>query len=111
RGLQPEDSTGSVVSNLMGAFQLKAGTMSFPKLSFEVPGGAVILHGRYGLRSENLDFRGELRLQAKVSQTTHGIRSLLLNTFDPLFHKHGAGTWVPLKIQGTRSDPKFGVEF
>ena len=110
RGVEGDDDTASVVSNLAGRFQLRNAEMSFPFLSFEVPGGAVRLHGNYGLRSEQLGFHGELRLRAKLSQTTHGIKSLLLKPIDPLFHKKGAGTVLPIKVEGERSNPHFGLD-
>lgn len=68
------------------------------------------LHGNYGLRSEQLNFRGELRLQVKLPQATHGIKSLLLKPIDPLFHKKGAGTVLPIKVEGERSNPHFGLD-
>jgi hypothetical protein len=30
---------------------------------------------------------------------------------DPFFNKHGAGTELPVKISGTKSEPKFGLDF
>jgi hypothetical protein len=40
-----------------------------------------------------------------------GWKSILLRPVDPFFSKHGAGTEVPIKITGTRSEPKFGLDF
>lgn len=110
RGVQSTDDPASVTSNFAGQFRLRSAQMSFPYLSFGVPGGEVRLHGDYGLRSEQLDFRGELRLQARLSQTTHGIKSLLLKPVDPFFRKKGAGTVLPIKVQGERSNPHFGLD-
>jgi hypothetical protein len=36
-------------------------------------------------------------------------KSLLLKPVDPFFHKHGAGAEIPIKINGTNSAPKFGL--
>jgi len=30
---------------------------------------------------------------------------------DPFFNKDGAGTELPVKISGTKSAPKFGLDF
>jgi len=30
---------------------------------------------------------------------------------DPFFSKHGAGTEVPVKMTGTKSEPHFGLDF
>ena len=100
----------NLASNFQGRFRLKNAMMTFPKLTFSVPGALVSLHGGYGLKSEQLDFQGTLRLQAKVSQTTTGIKSFLLKAVDPLFKKQGAGTVLPLNITGTRDHPSFKVD-
>ena len=97
-------------SNFQGYFRLKNAIMTFPRLSFSVAGALVSLHGSYGLTSEQLDFHGALRLRAKVSQTTTGIKSFLLKAVDPLFERHGAGTVLPLNITGTRDHPSFKVD-
>ena len=81
-----------------------------PRLSFGVPGALVALTGRYGLRAESLDFQGQLRLQAPLSQVAGGgVRGFFLKAFDPFFREPGAGTVLPIKIAGTRKEPKFGL--
>ena len=67
------------------------------------------LTGRYSLDGKEFDFRGKARLEAKLSQTVTGWKSLVLKPVDPLFHKHGAGTEVAVKITGTQSEPHFGL--
>jgi hypothetical protein len=111
RGIQGGADLSHVASDFAGQFRLQRADMSFSQLSFEVPGGEVDLHGNYGLRSEQLNFRGELKLQAKLSQTTHGIKSFLLKPIDPLFRRRDAGTVVPIKVEGQRSHPRFGIEW
>jgi hypothetical protein len=52
-----------------------------------------------------------LRLQAKLSQTMTGWKSVMLKPFNGFFAgKHG-GTEVPIKITGTRENPSFGLDF
>jgi hypothetical protein len=34
----------------------------------------------------------------------------LLKIADPIFRKDGAGAVIPIKIRGTRSEPKFGID-
>lgn len=100
----------SVVSNLRGQFALDNGIIKFSRLNFTVPGAEVRLAGRYGLNNETMDFEGTLRTQAKVSQMTTGVKSFFLKLADPFFKKHGAGAVVPIKIAGTREQPKFGLD-
>jgi hypothetical protein len=57
-----------------------------------------------------MDFHGTLRMQAKLSQTMTGFKSLLLKPVDPFFRKGGAGAVLPIKITGTRQNPSFGLE-
>lgn len=51
-------------------------------------------------------------MQASISDAvgTGGVEKLLLKIVDPLFRKKGAGAVVPIKITGTRRDPKFGLD-
>jgi hypothetical protein len=100
----------SVASNLRGAFTLKKGLLRFSTLDFDVPGAEVHLVGSYHLRSEAFDMQGTLTLQAKISQTMTGYKSVILKMFDPLF-KHGdKGAVLPITVTGTRKDPKLGMD-
>ncbi len=75
-----------------------------------MPGIWVNLNGSYGVRSEKVDFRGNVELEGKLSQMTTGWKSLLLKAADPFF-RDGKRTVVPVKIGGTKSDPKIGLDF
>jgi hypothetical protein len=99
-----------VVSNLRGRFILNNGAIRFSSLNFNVPGAAVDLKGDYALLGEKLDFAGSVRTDAKVSQMTSGVKSFFLKIADPIFKKKGAGAVIPIKISGTREDPKFGLD-
>ena len=74
-----------------------------------MPGADVRLSGQYALRQETLDFHGNLLIDAKVSQTVGGFKSVLLRAADPLFRRDGR-TVIPIQITGTRQDPSFGLE-
>lgn len=107
---QPENKdAGSSVSQLKGNFALENGVITFRGLTFSVTGAEVALNGKYGLDREDLDFHGKLRMQAKISQTTTGAKSLLLKAVDPFFRKNGQ-TEVPIKITGQRDHPTFGLD-
>jgi hypothetical protein len=79
-------------------FVLRDNVMTLSNFSFEVPGALVHLDGTYGLRSEQLDFHGVLELEAKLSQTTTGAKSILLKAVDPLFEKHGKDAYIGFHI-------------
>ena len=84
--------------------------LRLPGLRFSVRGARVDLDGRYTLRSQALDFAGALRLDAPVSRTVTGFKSILLKPIDPLFRRNGAGTLLPIRISGTVDQPDFGVD-
>ena len=97
--------------DLKGSFQLADSQATFSNLDFSLPGATMQLQGAFGLLGQTLDFQGTARLQAKVSQTTTGIKSLLLKAIDPLFARQGAGTVLPIEIKGTREKPQFKLDF
>ena len=109
---KPNDPTVQDVSaELMGDFRLANAIMTFGKLQFAVPGVTVEMKGGYGLTTEQLDFSGSVRLNAHVSQTMTGVKRVVLVPFDPIFMKHGAGTYLPVNITGNRSQPQIKVNW
>lgn len=110
RARGPETPKQNVASDFTGRFKLGGGRIELPDLMFGVPGARVELAGNYALKPQTLDFRGHLLMDAKISQTTRGIKSLLLKVVDPLFRRKGGGSSVPIKITGTRDKPEFGLD-
>lgn len=110
RGRTPDEKQEGVVSDFNGRFRLADGLLALPGLTFNVRGAGVSLAGSYGLRSETLDFRGTLFMDAKVSQTTTGFKRILLKAVDPLFKNAGGGSAIPIKITGMRNNPSFGLD-
>jgi hypothetical protein len=100
-----------VSSDLRGVFRLRDGVLDFSFLHFQIPGTHADMTGQYTLDGSVFDFHGKLRLDAKLSQMTTGWKSILLKPVDPFFHKNGAGTEIPFKVTGTRSEPHFGLDF
>jgi hypothetical protein len=110
RGHPNDTDDGTAVSQLGGDFTLRHGVIRFSKLTFDVAGAAILLNGTYNLDTEELDFRGTLKLQATLSQATTGVKSVFLKLIDPLFKKKDAGALLPIKITGTREKPSFGLD-
>ena len=101
---------GTAVSALKGKFDVKKGLITFSELSFEVAGASVQLAGTYQMTSGEMNLHGKLRMDAKLSQTTTGVKSFFLKAVDPFFKgKHG-GTEIPIKITGTKDHPSFGLD-
>jgi hypothetical protein len=101
----------NVYSDLKGTFHLADGVIAFSRLEFQVPGTRVNLTGIYSLDGNQFDFHGKARLDAKLSQMVTGWKAILLKPVDPFFSKDGAGTEIPVKITGTKSEPHFGADF
>lgn len=106
---EPEnEAIDEVVSGMSGKFRLADKEIALHELAFGIPGAALRLDGTYDLGSEELDFHGDLRLDAKLSQTQTGWKRWALKPVDPFFAKNGAGLYTKIKITGTRKEPKFG---
>ena len=111
RGKDKDAPSGKVSSNMRGRFVLRDGVIRFDPVGFNVPGAEVELRGRYGLRSEQLDFNGTLAMQASISDAMGGIKGFFLKPFNPIFRTKGKGAVVPISISGPREKPKFGVDW
>jgi hypothetical protein len=109
--LVEDNAPDDVHSQLNGIFNLSNGLLTFSQLEFQVPGTHVDLTGTYSLDGNQFDFHGNARMDAKLSQMVTGWKSILLKPADPFFRKNGAGTEIPVKITGTKSEPHFGVDF
>ncbi len=104
------DASG-VRSAMKGDFRMANGTISLPSLEYTVPGAIVNLKGTYGVDNGAISFEGTARMEATVSQMVGGWKGFLLKPVDRFFKKDGAGTLVPIHINGTRDNPQFGVDF
>jgi len=100
----------NVLSDLKGHVLLKDGIAHFSNLSFSVPGASAQMDGTYNLVSEKIDLRGTLTTKKEVSDTTHGIKALLLKVLDPFFKNKPVGYVTPVKIAGTYDHPSFGLD-
>jgi hypothetical protein len=109
-GQPKNEEIAGVISNLKGRFALRNGVTAIHDLNFETPGAKVELDGNYDLRGETLDFHGHLLLDAKLSQATTGVKSFFLKAADPFLKGKNGGASIPIKIEGTREQPKFGLD-
>jgi hypothetical protein len=110
RGEPQNEQVNNVMADFGGDFALRNGRLDLPKFQFAVEGAKVALGGNYGLPTQRLDFEGSLILDAPLSKTTTGIKSLLLKVVDPLFRKDGAGAVLPIVVSGTVDQPSFGLD-
>ena len=105
-----QDETGNVLSNLKAKFVLQNAVLTFSNITFTVPGAGIKLDGTYQLHSQNIDFKGTLRMKAELSQIVKGKKSILLIPFDPFFRRGKSGTVLPIRVSGTADHPSFQIE-
>lgn len=105
-----KDDPATALSDLKGHVLLRDGTARFSNLSFSVPGALAQMQGTYNLITEKIDLRGTLRTDSEPSNTTHGIKAMMLKVLDPIFKKKHAGYVMPVKITGTYEHPLFGLD-
>jgi hypothetical protein len=111
RGLDSDAHSEPVASDFRAQFRLNRSVLTLRDATFAIPGAVVQVGGTYGLATELLQFDGTVRMKATVSQAVGGgVKSVLLKVIDPLFKRGGAGAMIPIRIRGTRNDPKFSLD-
>jgi AsmA-like protein len=99
-----------VNSHMTGKFKMGDGKLDLEDMNYTMPGATVRLAGVYTLDGKKFDFTGKVRTDAKLSQMVASQwKSWMLKVADPFFHKHGAGAEIPVKVTGTNTAPKFGL--
>ena len=109
--LATDNIPDNVKAQMSGNFVLKNSVLTSPDIVFTLPGTKVNLAGTFSLDGNQFDFRGHARFDAKLSQMVGGWKSVFLKPVDPFFSKRGAGTELPVRIAGTKSEPHFGLDF
>ena len=108
-GKRNDHSIERVVTNVTGHFSVRNGVATFPDIAFNVPGAALALTGTYKLTDGQVDLAGTMKTQARLSQAIGGLRSIFLRPLDFAFRRPGAGAVLPVRISGTRNEPKIGL--
>lgn len=99
-----------VRSAMHSDFMMAGGVITLPDLKYTVPGAEIDLSGTYGVNGSTLDFKGSAKTQATISQLVGGWKGVLLKPVDRFFKADGAGMQVPIHIDGTPENPKFGID-
>ncbi|HZQ55653.1 MAG TPA: hypothetical protein VFB14_25870 [Bryobacteraceae bacterium] len=99
-----------VNSLLKGNFSIAGGKIVFSRLTYTLPGAQVDLAGVYSMDGQQFDFSGKVLTKATLrNMVSSWWKSWLLTPISPFFSKNGVGAEIPVKISGTRSEPKFGL--
>jgi hypothetical protein len=107
---KPKDTDiAEVPTALVASMHWEKSVIAFSKIDFSVPGANLDLQGKYTPGGGDLDFYGNLFLDAKLSQTTTGAKSFLLKAVDPFFKGKNGGARIPVVVAGTKDHPHFGL--
>ncbi len=104
-------AAAGIHATMQSDFTMEHGVITLPDLKYSMPGAEIAMAGAYGVAGGRLDFTGTAKMTATVSQMIGGWKGLLAKPVDRFFKKDGAGTEVPIQIDGTREDPHFAVDF
>jgi hypothetical protein len=109
---KPSDlSIKAATSDFDGVMTLRHQLLTIESLTFTTPGAMVRLAGEYDMKAETVDFRGQVRTDARLSQMMKtGWKRIVLKPVDPFFAKDGAGAQFDVAITGPASSPNFGLE-
>jgi AsmA-like protein len=109
-GNKKQKETERVDGRIDGKLRLRNGSALFTPVSFQIPGASIVMTGRFNLLNQQIDFHGEARTQAKLSDDTVGVKAVLLKPINSLFKKKDAGAEIPVEMTGSYDSPHFGVE-
>ena len=98
-----------VVSDFNGRFAMRGGVIRFSTINFSMPGARVTLNGTFAAATQAMEFKGTVRLDAKLSELTTGMKSMFLKVIEPVFRRNGV-TVIPITVGGTVKDPKVGLD-
>jgi AsmA-like C-terminal region len=105
-----KNNASPVQSAMQSSFTMADGVVTLPNLLYQVPGADVALNGTYGIDGGAINFTGNAKMQATVSQMLGGWKGALATPLDGFFKKDGAGTEVGVQVDGTRDNPHFGFD-
>jgi hypothetical protein len=100
-----------VLSQLRGKIRVRQGISAIPDATFEVPGAYAALHGTYNLLNQRVDLRGTLDTQGNLSDTTTGLKALVLKAVTPLFKKEKSTRIIPFDITGAYGNTSVGIDW
>ena len=74
---------------------------------FEAPGVVSHLNGTFGLHDKSINMDGVLETSGKLSDTTSGVKELMLKVIGPLWKKRASVKFIPYHIGGNGAHPTF----
>ena len=110
RGDTKDKDIEQVVAHLKGHVTMREGVATFSDSTFSVPGGTALASGTYRFLDHRVDLKGTLRMEAKLSQATTGMKSFFARFINSRFETRNAGAELPITVTGTSKHPQFHVD-
>ena len=111
RGEPSNMAITGAASTFRGRMTLGRQLLTLENLVFRIEGAQVRLSGRYDLKADTVDFRGQVRTDARLSQMMKSRwKQLLLKPVDPFFARDGAGAQFDIAVTGPAASPRFGLD-
>jgi hypothetical protein len=100
-----------VNSRMKGAFAMDRTLIRFRDLDYTLPGAQINLAGVYSMDGQRFEFAGTVFTRATLPHMVASRwKSLLLRPISPFFKGPNGGAEIPVKLTGTKSAPKFGLD-
>lgn len=99
------DDPSVVPLDIRASVSDRNGIASLPNITFEAPGIHGRMKGTFTLHDRGIDFNGILQTSGKLSDTTSGVKTVLLKILGPLWPKRGSVQSIPFHIGGNASHP------
>jgi hypothetical protein len=101
----------TALSEVHGNIQVRNGIAAISNGSFQVSGADAAVHGTYNLLNRRVDLHGTLDTRGDLSDTTAGLKALVLKAITPLFKKRGSMRIVPFEITGSYGNTAVGIDW
>jgi hypothetical protein len=99
------DDPSVVPIDIRASVSDRNGIASLPNITFEAPGIRGQMKGTFTLHDRGIDFNGILQTSGKLSDTTSGVKTVMLKILGPLWPKRGSVQSIPFHIGGNASHP------
>jgi hypothetical protein len=100
-----------VSSQMKGTYTMSSSVIRFSNLDYILPGAKINLLGVYSMDGQRFEFAGTVSTKATLPQMVSSRwKSLLLRPISPFFKGPNGGAEIHVKITGTKSAPKFGLD-
>jgi hypothetical protein len=107
---EQSDNPSLAAINIRGSISDRDGVASLANIRIEAPGIQGQMEGTFALRDKSINLNGVLQTTGKLSDTTPGMKSLMLKALGPLWPRRASVQLIPFRISGTASHPTFKLK-